>query len=260
MPAGTDVGREARRRSGTAPPVRHPHGRRSVHDVDLQLQDRVALVVGGKGYVGAAVVDRLRQEGATVVVASRTATDSADSVAMDTADQASVDTAVARVLEQHGHVDVLVVTAAPAADTLDPDRRSDPEQVAAAIDGKALGFLRVANAVLPAQRRAGFGRVVVVSGQNAYLSGNITTSLRNAATNVIAKNLADETAGTGVTVNVVNPGTVTDEPSAAVRAGAGGESSPQQIADLVAFLSSPLSVVSGESISIAHRVLGSVVV
>ena len=232
--------------------------------MDLQLQDRVALVVGGKGYIGTAVVDRLRQEGATVVVASRTAdtTDGSatDSVAMDTADQASVDAAVARVLEQHGRIDVLVVTAAPAANTLDPERRSDPDQVAAAVDGKALGFLRVANAVLPAQRQAGFGRVVVVSGQNAYLSGNITTSLRNAATNVIAKNLADETAGTGVTVNVVNPGTVRDEPSAEVRPGAGGESSPQQIADLVGFLSSPLSVVSGESISIAHRVLGSVTV
>lgn len=225
--------------------------------MDLRLQDRVALVVGGAGYIGTAVTDRLRTEGATVVVASRTAT---EGVSLDTADQASVDAAVARVLDEHGRIDVLVVTAAPAAGTLDPDRRSDPDQVASAIDGKALGFLRVANAVLPVQRAAGFGRVVVVSGQNAYLSGNITTSLRNAATNVIAKNLADETAGTGVTVNVVNPGTVTDTPSATVRPGAGGESSPQQIADLVAFLCSPLSVVSGESVSIAHRVLGSVTV
>lgn len=225
--------------------------------MDLRLQDRVALVVGGAGYIGTAVTDRLRTEGATVVVASRTAT---EGVSLDTADQASVDAAVARVLDEHGRIDVLVVTAAPAAGTLDPDRRSDPDQVASAIDGKALGFLRVANAVLPVQRAAGFGRVVVVSGQNAYLSGNITTSLRTAATNVIAKNLADETAGTGVTVNVVNPGTVTDTPSATVRPGAGGESSPQQIADLVAFLCSPLSVVSGESVSIAHRVLGSVTV
>ncbi|QWS33196.1 SDR family NAD(P)-dependent oxidoreductase [Curtobacterium aetherium] len=225
--------------------------------MDLRLQDRVALVVGGAGYIGTAVTERLRTEGATVVVASRTAT---EGVSLDTADQASVDAAVARVLDEHGRIDVLVVTAAPAAGTLDPDRRSDPDQVAAAIDGKALGFLRVANAVLPVQRAAGFGRVVVVSGQNAYLSGNITTSLRNAATNVIAKNLADETAGTGVTVNVVNPGTVTDTPSALVRPGSGGESSPQQIADLVAFLCSPLSVVSGESVSIAHRVLGSVTV
>ncbi|MCY1693615.1 SDR family NAD(P)-dependent oxidoreductase [Curtobacterium sp. SL109] len=247
--------------------------------MDLQLSDRVALVVGGKGYIGTAVVDRLRAEGATVVVASRSASDdegagmseagtsgaatsgaATSAVAMDTADQASVDAGVARVLAEHGRIDVLVVTAAPSARTLDPAKRSDPEQVAQAVDGKALGFLRVANAVLPAQRDAGFGRVVVVSGQNAYLSGNITASLRNTAVTVIAKNLADEVAGSGVTVNVVNPGTVTDEPSAEVQRGAGGESSPTQIADLVGFLSSPLSAVSGESISIAHRVLGSVVI
>lgn len=241
----------------------------SVTGMDLQLSDRVALVVGGKGYIGAAVADRLRAEGATVVVASRSASEDGgvglsgvaiSAVAMDTADQASVDAGVARVLAEHGRIDVLVVTAAPSARTLDPAKRSDPDQVAQAVDGKALGFLRVANAVLPAQRDAGFGRVVVVSGQNAYLSGNITASLRNTAVNVIAKNLADELAGSGVTVNVVNPGTVSDEPGAEVQRGAGGESSPTQIADLVAFLSSPLSAVSGESISIAHRVLGSVVI
>lgn len=224
--------------------------------MDLELTGRVALVVGGTGYIGAAVADRLRAEGATVVVASRSASDSADSVGIDTADQASVDAGVAKVLEERGRIDVLVVTAAPSAGTLDPAKQSDPEQVLTAIDGKALGFLRVANAVLPGQRDAGFGRVVVVSGQNAYLSGNITASLRNTAVNVIAKNLADESAGSGVTVNVVNPATVTDEPAARVQRGAGGESSPQQIADLVAFLASPRSAVSGESISIAHRVLG----
>ncbi|OIH95621.1 SDR family NAD(P)-dependent oxidoreductase [Curtobacterium sp. MCBA15_001] len=230
--------------------------------MDLHLTDRVALVVGGKGYIGAAVADRLRAEGATVVVASRSAGGDAapDEVSIDTASQESVAAGITSVLEQHDRIDVLVVTAAPSARTLDPERKSDPEQVSDAIDGKALGFLRVANAVLPHQRQAGFGRVVVISGQNAYISGNITASLRNTATNVIAKNLADEFAGSGVTVNVVNPGTVTDEPTAEVKPGAGGESSPTQIADLVAFLSSPLSAVSGESISIAHRMLGTVTV
>jgi NAD(P)-dependent dehydrogenase (short-subunit alcohol dehydrogenase family) len=77
---------------------------------------------------------------------------------------------------------------------------------------------------------------------------------------VIAKNLADDVAGTGVTVNVVNPGTVTDTPSTEVRPGGPGDSTPQQIADLIAFLSSPLNAVSGESVSIAHRQRGSVVV
>ena len=38
--------------------------------------------------------------------------------------------------------------------------------------------------------------------------------------------------------------------------GTPGQSSPQQIADLIAFLGSPLSAVSGESIAIGHRMRG----
>jgi NAD(P)-dependent dehydrogenase (short-subunit alcohol dehydrogenase family) len=226
--------------------------------MDLKLQDRVVLVVGGAGYIGSAVTERLRAEGATVVVASRSG--SADGIALDAGDDASVSAGIAEVLARHGRIDGLVMTAAPSARTLDPARNADPAQVLAATDAKALGFLRVANAVLPGMRERGSGRVVVISGQNAWLTGNVTAAVRNAATNVIAKNLADEVVADGVTVNVVNPGIVTDQPSASVERGRGGESSPQQIADLVAFLVSPLSVVSGESIAIGLRVKGIAIV
>ncbi|MGN7800136.1 SDR family NAD(P)-dependent oxidoreductase [Leifsonia sp. 22587] len=222
--------------------------------MDLQFSDRVVLVVGGTGFIGSAVVDRLRAEGATVVVASRNA--SADGVALDASDEDSVRRGVDEVLERHGRIDGLVVTAAPPAQTLDPARSSDPEQILSAVDGKALSFLRVARAVIPAMRDAGFGRIVAISGQNAYISGNITAVVRNASTILIAKNLADELAGTGVAVNVINPGLVTETPSAEVAPGRGGESSPDQIADLVAFLTSPRSAVDGESIAIGHRMLG----
>lgn len=222
--------------------------------MDLALKNSVALVVGGSGYIGRAVTDRLRNEGAEVVVASRHPDDTG--VELDARDAVSVRSAVARVLAERGRIDVLVVTAAPSAQTLDPARNSDPEQVADAIDGKALAFLRVANEVVPAMREAGHGRIVVISGQNALVTGNITGSVRNAATIVVAKNLADQLAGTGVNVTVVNPGIVADEPETEVAAGSGGQSSPTQIADLVAFLSSPLSAVSGESIAVGHRVRG----
>ena len=221
--------------------------------MDLQLADRVVLVVGGAGYIGSVIAAHLRDEGANVVIASR---HTKGGVTLDASDDASVADAVEAVLGQWGRIDGLVVTAAPSAGTLDPAKGNDPEQVLGAIDGKAIGFLRVANAVLPTMRSASFGRVVVISGQNAWISGNVTTSVRNAATNVIAKSLADQLAGTGVAVNVVNPGLVKDEPSAEVPQGYGGESSPAQIADLVAFLLSPRSALSGESIAIAHRMLG----
>jgi NAD(P)-dependent dehydrogenase (short-subunit alcohol dehydrogenase family) len=221
--------------------------------MDLQLTGRVVLVVGGTGLIGSAVVERLRGEGATVVVASRSGK---GGVALDARDDASIAAGVAQVIAEYGRLDGAVVTAAPSAQTLDPARNSDPAQVADAFDAKALVFLRVATAVIPGMRAAGFGRIVGISGQNAFVTGNITGSIRNAALIIAAKNLADELAGTGVTVTTVSPGIVSETPATEVAQGRGGESSPTQIADLVTFLVSPRAVLSGESIAVGHRVRG----
>jgi hypothetical protein len=51
---------------------------------------------------------------------------------------------------------------------------------------------------------------------------------------------------------------VSKTPATAVEPGKYGDSSPSQIADLVTFLISPLSAVSGESIAIGHRVRGAI--
>jgi NAD(P)-dependent dehydrogenase (short-subunit alcohol dehydrogenase family) len=222
--------------------------------MDLGLRGHVVLVVGGTGLIGRAVVEQLRAEGATVVAAARHIT---DGITLDAQDSASVTAALGQVVEQHGRLDALVVAAAPSAQTLDASRHADPEHVLSAVDGKAMAFLRVANAALPIMTRAGYGRIVGVSGQNAFLTGNVTGSVRNAALIIAAKNLADGVAGSGITVNTVSPGTVTASPAAEVEPGRGGESSPQQIADLITFLVSPRSgAVSGESIAIGHRVRG----
>jgi NAD(P)-dependent dehydrogenase (short-subunit alcohol dehydrogenase family) len=221
--------------------------------MDLQLDNRVVLVVGGTGLIGSAVADRARAEGATVVVASRAGT---DGIAMDGRDDESVAAGIATVLDEHGRLDAVVISAAPSARTLDPALNSSPGQVGAALDAKTMVFLRVANAVLPGMRAAGFGRIVGISGQNAFVTGNIAGSVRNAALIIAAKNLADEVAGTGVNINTVSPGMVSHTPATAVVQGGPGESSPAQIADLVAFLISPRSAVSGESVAIGHRVRG----
>ena len=222
--------------------------------MDLGLTDHVALVVGGTGLIGRAVVERLRAEDASVVVASRHPVDG--SVMLDASSDHSVRAAIDLVMRDHGRIDVLVVAAAPAAQTLDQAKSSDPAQVLGAIDAKAMTFLRVANAVVPGMRNRGFGRIVVISGQNALLTGNATGTVRNAATILLAETLADELAGTGVTVNAVNPGTVTNTPHSDVQPGRGGDSTPKQVADLVAFLCSPVSALSGESVAVGHRVLG----
>ena len=226
----------------------------SVARMDLGLRGRIALVVGGTGLIGRAVVERLREEGATVVAASRHI---AEGISIDATDPRSVTAALDAVVERHGRLDALVVAAAPRAQTLDASRHADPEQVLDAINAKALSFLRVANEAIPLMLGAGYGRIVGVSGQNAFLTGDVAGSVRNAALIVAAKNLADGIAGSGVTINTVSPGAVSPSPASEVEPGRGGESSPEQIADLIAFLVSPrAATISGESIAIGHRVRG----
>lgn len=235
--------------------------------MDLGIAGRVAFVVGGTGLIGRAVAESLLAEGATVVLGARNPLGLEQGhpelfartghVAVDTLDADSVQGAVDSVVAQYGSIDILVNTAAPSARTLDSSRDRDPQQVLGAIDGKAMGYLRCANAVLPLMKETGFGRVINVSGQNAFLTGSLTGSVRNSAAIVMSKNLADLFAGTGVTVNVVNPGFVVDEPSTEVQLGKAGESTPAQVAALVTFLASAqAAAISGESIAVGHRVLG----
>ena len=63
--------------------------------MDLGLGGRVALVVGGTGLIGRAVVERLRAEGATAIAASRHVD---DGIAIDAHDQASVAAALEQVV------------------------------------------------------------------------------------------------------------------------------------------------------------------
>jgi NAD(P)-dependent dehydrogenase (short-subunit alcohol dehydrogenase family) len=222
--------------------------------VDLELNGRVVLVVGGTGLIGSAVVDRLRAEGATVIPAARHI---AEGVQLDARDDDSVRRAVRGILDEHGRIDALVVTAAPAAHTLDPTRNGEPAQVLEAFDGKAVVFLRLAAAVLPSMTAAGYGCIVGVSGQNASVTGNIAGSVRNAALDIMAKNLADDAVGTGVTVNAVNPGTVRHDAAKEVAVGRYGQCTPSEVADVIAFLvSSRGSGISGQTIAVGHHARG----
>lgn len=219
--------------------------------MDLQLQDQVILVLGGNGTIGADVVKVLQAEGATPVVASRSS-----ELSIDAADDASVRAGIDAVVEKHGGLDGLVVSSAPSAQTLSADKADDPQQVIDAIDGKAITFLRAANAALDVMRKQGYGRVIALSGMNSYVTNSTTASARNASLNVIAKNLADQHAGSGITVNVVSPGYVISDENAEVDR-ANGQTSLREVADTIVFLLSPkMASISGEIISVGHKAKG----
>ncbi len=226
----------------------------TLNGMDLELDGKIVLVVGGTGLIGSAVVGCLRAEGAIAISAARSAS---TDLQLDASDEHSVQAGIQQVMDMHGRIDGLVHAAAPSARTLDPAGNSDPARVMEAVQGKALGFLRMANAVLPHMRAAGSGRIVGVSGQNALVTGNIAGSVRNGALITIAKHLADEHAGTGIGINTVSPGIVSEHPATSVAPGGFGDTTPTQVAEVIAFLLSPRAAgLSGESMAIGHRVRG----
>lgn len=240
--------------------------------MDLGLQNRVALVSGGSGYLGRVIGATLRAEGAHVVLAGRTLATleqaaeelralpgegEVATLVMDTSDTEAVTAAIDALVAERGRLDVLVNTAAPAAGTLDPAKDAAADSVLAAIDGKAMGYLRTSTAALPHMRAAGYGRIVQVVGQYAHMTASVTAASRNIVANSVSKTLADQLAGTGVTINVVAPGVVSDTPSTEVAMARAGQSSPQQVAATVAFLASEIAgAISGEEIASGHRLLG----
>ena len=219
--------------------------------MDLQLQDQVILVLGGNGTIGADVVNVLKSEGAIPLVASRSS-----ELSIDASDEASVRAGIEKVVTEYGRLDGLVVSSAPAAQTLDPAKADDPEQVLTAIDGKAMTFLRTANIALDVMKKQGYGRIIALSGKNSYVTDSTTASARNATLNVIVKNLADQNAGSGITVNAISPGFVIEDPSAGIDR-ADGQTSLREVADTIVFLLSPKMVsISGEIISVGHKAKG----
>lgn len=237
------------------------------------------MVTGGTRGIGFAVARALATEGASVALVSRSASHAEAQaavlreetgaevigVAADTGDDAAV-TAMARtVQERFGGADILVNNAAMT----NPGYISD-DDLEAEINVKVRGYLRCARAFAPGMTERGWGRIINISGLAARMTGSVTGSVRNAAVVAMSKNLADELGPSGVNVVSVQPGGTRTETFLATldrQAEARGCSraelerqwaesvaigrfvEPHEVASVVAFLASPLSVaLNGDTI------------
>lgn len=131
---------------------------------------RVVLVVGGTSGIGLATAEQLSGRGDTVVVCARDERRAREvaatlpngaAVTADVTDAASVRAAVQQVVDTHGRLDGVVLTAQVMAyGSVEEVPQDAFERI---IDTAVMGAFHVARAVLPQFRRQGGGSLVVVS-------------------------------------------------------------------------------------------------
>lgn len=235
-------------------------------DVDTRPPPgRLALVTGANRGLGLAIAEHLAHRGFRVVGTYRDTHPEDDSgigwVRLDVTDTASVDAAFAEVEERYGPVEVVVSNAGITRDGL--VLRMSDDDFTSVLDANLTGAFRVARRAAKAMVRARRGRIVFVSSIVGRVgqAGQVNYAASKAGVAGMAKSLARELASRNICVNVVEPGplptdmtaALTDDQRAqlvaAVPLGRMGE--PTEVAAAVEFLASDAaSYVTGVTLAV----------
>ena len=194
--------------------------------MNRRLHEKVALITGGGGGIGAATAALFAAEGAKLMLVDRHAAGLEHTAASigahtpgarlqllvaDVGDPAAATQAARQCAEVFGRIDVLVNNAAMRNYTSFAD--ATPEEWQAVVSVNMIGNANFCRAALPHLRATGKGAIVNVSSCYAVKGrkGMALYDATKAAMIAMTRTLAFEEAGHGVRVNVVCPGSTLTE-------------------------------------------------
>lgn len=243
-----------------------------------RLQGKVAIVTGGGGGIGSAVVRRFVSEGARVAVADVFADsakavaaplgDAAIAVQFDASDPASVEAMVEATVSHFGRLDILHNNAAmtdPAKHPLDTDAVTIPVAIWDEIlDINLRGYLLGCKYAIP-HMISGGGGSIINTASNSGSAGDLARIAYGASKGAIitmTKYVATQHGKQNIRCNSIAPGVVLTEALSKTVPGLADIikrhiltpefGTPEDIAALVAFLASDESrYITGENISIS---------
>lgn len=180
---------------------------------------RVILITGGSRGIGLACARRFAESGDRVAVTynSSPPPEGLFGVQCDVTDATQVDAAFTAVEEHFGSsVEVLVSNAGVTKDGL--LLRMSEDDFASVIDANLTASYRVAKRAAKAMIRARHGRIILMSSVVGLLgqAGQSNYAASKAGLVGFARSLARELGSRGITVNVVSPGPVATDMTAAL--------------------------------------------
>lgn len=179
---------------------------------------RTVLVTGGNRGIGYAIAQRMLAEGHRVAVTVRSGEGPAGTltVTADMGDAESIDAAFTKVEAEYGPVEVVVANAGITKDTL--LLRMSEEEFTSVIDTNLTGTFRVVKRASKGLLKQRFGRVILLSSVVGLYgsAGQINYSSSKAALVGFARSLTRELGGRGITANVIAPGFIETDMTAAL--------------------------------------------
>ncbi len=202
-----------------------------------QMHGMTALVTGASRGLGRAIAVEYARQGARVVVCARgrsptglpgTAEATAQQIreaggealalACDVADEKQVNTMVTRTVEEYGGIDVLVNNAGAMVlgETL---LEIEPEKWDQSMAANVRGPYLLCRAVVPMMMGQGKGSIINIGsrmGSDHLQGGGVLYSSSKAAAHMFSLCLADELREHNIAVNILSPGALRSEGSAAI--------------------------------------------
>lgn len=242
--------------------------------MDLELEGKVAFVTGASKGIGRATARLLADEGCDVAITARDPAPlarAAEEISEATGRRAlplggdmsvvaDVGRTVTRAIAELGGIDILVTCAGSSPGGLLEDLTED--EWFSSLNLKFMGYVRTCREVVPHMKDRGGGSIVLVVGNDGLKPSywEMTAGVANAADINFASSLAEQYGPHGIRVNTVNPGPVStdrwDMLEAAFARDKGVDRerarelalsslplgricTPEEVADLVAFVASP---------------------
>ena len=227
------------------------------------MTSRTVLITGGNRGIGYSLAEEFLAAGHRVAVTARSGSGPAGALTViaDVNDGESLDRAFAEVEEKLGVIEIVVANAGITKDTL--VLRMSDEDFDTVIDTNLGGSFRVVKRAAKGMLKAKFGRIIFISSVVGLYgsAGQVNYSASKSALVGMARSLTRELGSRNITANVVAPGFIETDMTAALpeeqqaeykkNIPAGRFASPSEVAKVCVWLASDdASYISGAVIPV----------